>query len=91
MIKRYDIDMRPTGKYFPQYELDEEEYEDGKWVKYEDIKHLLERSDNSDYAVTPSASPKVCPQCASKNYHEETCQQCKILHCYCDDCGQTFA
>jgi hypothetical protein len=31
----------------------------GEYVKYSDIKHILERSDNSDYAVQPTASPKL--------------------------------
>jgi hypothetical protein len=34
------------------------------WCKQEKkIKHLLERFDNSDYAVPPSASPKSCDGC----------------------------
>jgi predicted RNA-binding Zn-ribbon protein involved in translation (DUF1610 family) len=54
------------------------------------LEEILERSDNSDYAVPPSATPKVCPHCKSSNHwRQETCE-CGGLKYVCK-CGQTFA
>ena len=55
------------------------------------LENRLATSYNSDYAIMPTASPKVCPDCESKNWHEETCEKCKVVHCHCDNCRQTFA
>ena len=48
MVKRYDCEVI----YFKDKYLSTEfkNRKNGKYVLYEDIKHILERSDNSDYA-----------------------------------------
>jgi hypothetical protein len=75
IIKRYELDYVWKWKNpdLSIIEFEEEDRltgfrlcDDGDWVEYDDIKHLLERSDNSDYAT---ASPKlpsltdVCNNC----------------------------
>jgi len=49
MIKRYN----PYTNYIMI------ESNEGKYVKYDDIKHLLERSDNSDYV---KCAENICKQ-----------------------------
>ena len=50
MIKRYDVENVITriGVYKEMVEN-----ERGDYVLYDDIKHLLERSDNSEYTASP--------------------------------------
>lgn len=55
MIKRYTEIDQPNAVY----EWGMKEDPDGGWVKYEDIKHLLERSDNSNYAKCPDCGEKL--------------------------------
>ena len=54
------------------------EAKDGDWVKYEDVKHLLERSDNKDY-VPPKA--KSCLNCRNRGVTTRSlaCSQCVKL------------
>lgn len=55
--------------------LDIVEDEKGEFVKYDDIKHLLERSDNKDYAVTPKeyhcekSDTKMCKYGGNKRFN----------------------
>ena len=64
MIKRYEIELVGTGReIFPRMTEDSL----GEYVMYDDIKHLLEQSDNSDCAVPPTASPKSCANCFWKD------------------------
>jgi hypothetical protein len=58
MIKRYDMhsDIYDEGGGHQYSEIRYDEDKNGEWVKYDDIKHLLERSDNSDYT-------KCCNNC----------------------------
>ena len=61
-------------------------------AKYADWLEQKLTSDNSDYAVPPSASPKVCPNCGG----DESMYYNKNGRWYCDNCimkgnGQTFA
>jgi len=69
-----------------RYDTDDEMFQqgDGEYVKYDDIKHFLERSDNSDY----TASPKSCPKCHCKEL-EDTLKLSP--HKKCCDCGHDFA
>jgi len=53
MIKRYEPNWDDTNSF--TMEKDKE----GEYVLYKDIKHLIERSDNSDYAAPPTAPPKL--------------------------------
>ena len=67
-------------------------YKEGQYTHKEVVDKILERSDNSDYAVPPSATPKVCPNCNSAEYMYYH----KSGKWYCEDCmikglGQTFA
>ena len=64
------------------------EAKDGEWVRYDDIKHLLERSDNNDYAVPPTDSPKP-----KKCHHIQPIQDYakQLGHTSCPVCGGNFA
>jgi len=54
MFDRYSIHMTYG------YKIIEEIDPNGKWVKFEDVKHLLDKSHNSEY-VPPTA--KSCQNC----------------------------
>ena len=74
MIKRYNMQITSTG--IGEF-LDMAEDKEGDYVLYDDIKHLLERSDNSDYIKKPSAleysrictKEKINPIVADLIYH----------------------
>ena len=57
MIKRYE--------YNENFGITECQSE-GEWVKYKDIKHLLERSDKSDYAKCTDEICELIYSCNSE-------------------------
>jgi len=70
--------------------LDIIEHNEGEFVKYDDIKHLLERSDNSDYAVTPSALPKLPPERICHHIQPIQDYAKKLNYTKCPVCGGNF-
>ena len=80
MIKRYTLVVDDRWPYVKPPDIIECEAENaivgfcdttadgfGEWVKYDDVKHLLERSDNSGYE---SALYKLLDDCIDEHYRE---------------------
>ena len=74
-IKRYYpmYDIYDRGDGVIKAKIRHEEGETADWVKYDDIKHLLERSDNGD----------TCPCCKGKKY----IKGCGGFTTGCVECG----
>ena len=68
-ISKLETYSKPHKVYIPS--------KHGSFVKSADLEQLLETAQNSDYAVTPSASPKSCATCNSKGMDAYECYCCK--------------
>ena len=61
-IKRYDLVPEDTGVFVEEIECD-----DGEWVQYDDIEHLLNTSDNSDKDHIVTDNTKVNAKLIEQN------------------------
>ena len=72
MINRYNI----TGDFDydkDDFCIDEQQCDNGAWVKYEDVKHLLQNTpSNSDYTK--------CPNCGSSDGTYSMGERCISCH-----------
>jgi len=81
-------DMKQYCDYNDRWQ---ETFNSGYNQAIDDIVNLLERSDNSDYAVPASPSPKVCPLClGDKEWENNQTFITDTCPC-CNGTGQTFA
>ena len=72
-IKRYKLTLK--GETMSALRAELEENENGAWVRYDDIKHLLKTSHNSDSAKCDSCETCLHEDCLScksgENYRFE--------------------
>jgi len=79
-MERFEILAMPVNYYGEMSaELDVNEDENGDWVKWEDVKSLLEQlqntSSNNKYTAT-QATPKSCKTCLHDNDRMRECDIC---------------